>query len=56
MSYFLRGSTTAQYGNHDHNHTLAGATLVFYRARERAGGSAVRAGWKPVDAGGVPLP
>ena len=56
MSYFLRGSTTAQYGNPDHSHTLAGATLVFYRAGERAGGSAVRWGWKPVDEGGMRVP
>lgn len=56
MTCTLRGSTTAHYCNPAHTHTLAGATLVFYRAGDRAGGSAVRWGWKPVDEGGMRVP
>jgi hypothetical protein len=53
MSFTLAGSTSAHYGNPLHTHSLAGATLVFYRAGERSGGSAVRWGWKDVDEHGM---
>lgn len=51
MSLNLKGKTLAHYGNPYHNHTLAGATLIFYRQDVGMQKAAARSiwGWTPAD-------